>query len=551
MNAINPPLRHERPGRSSLKEELSNINFKKIKEAAVSEIVDRLPLRYQVNFERYQNTNNAQNPTKYLKTESKSPLKFLENIIYPTINSTSVHKIIDDTPWPRPSPYNSYSLANSVVNVPKKEIEEFKKKVVTRYIKTIRKQSLANIKEVFTEKIIEKVSDENLTKYVFETSLSRMLKKYFSKKEKDIFFNFLDDQDLFYTFSHTSLDSMKTYEGMYARNTIVLFKKLKDKTFPIAIYINDQVLTQEDGDRWELAKIYVLQGAALVVTSCSHPKVHFPVDSLNGITKVLLPKNHTIYQLLEPHLYIQLAINFAVLYLDKSVTHGNQNEIYTPYPTNKDGFFEHVAIGYQGIKGEANYSPYCYPMKPEKIDSPYGIYLKNYWDSIYRFVSNIVKKVDKSSKEVTLWAKSISNYIPGFPDGQKIQKGNNLELALTSYIHTVTIVHAGDHYTYSRIPLKHAPLRIRIPFPDKSETHFKLDLSKIIHKEDYIRHRFCNTMYFKEHNLTLLKDCEYNFFDPELIDYSIDFKNDLIRTNRHLGQYNYVPLDNIAASIQY
>src|SRR5262249_36767027 len=64
---------------------------------------------------------------------------------------------------------------------------------------------------------------------------------------------------------------------------------------------------------WNLAKIYALQGAAYHMLFVVHPALHFPMDSVNAITKTAVPHIHLLFQLLYPHTAYQLTLDNAVL----------------------------------------------------------------------------------------------------------------------------------------------------------------------------------------------------------------------------------------------
>lgn len=484
--------------------------------------------------------------------QKKSAIKILRNLIRPSVKEVVAHELTKNTPWPSPSPMNPMDLPASVIHVPEKEVKHFLKKVVGRYIKTLKQHSMSSVLETLKDPIAQKIPDEKFCDYVFGTCFGKLLTKNLSHKENSIFFDYIDESENYYLYNLDSLKYMKTYEDMYVENTKSLFKKVNNKIEVIAIYIKDQVVTPADGNKWELAKFYVMQGSAIALTACIHPRIHFPVDSINGVTKTLLPKDHTLYQLLEPHMYIQLPLNFAVQFITKSIAHGDQNEIYTPYPCDKEGFFGQVAIGYKGIKGEIKYQKYSYPLDPDKYETSYELFLKKYWHAIYDFVSQVSDAIDLDDPILQKWADSISQYVPGFPNAQEIKEDDKFVRAVTSYIHNCSVSHAVDHYTYSRVPLKHSPLRIRIAFPDKGEDLEVLDLNKLLTKEDYIRHKFANIMFFKENNLTLLRDMRYKFKNKVLNQYVRDFEQSLIKVDKSLAEKDrYIPLDEIAASIQY
>jgi hypothetical protein len=487
--------------------------------------------------------------TRSTQTIKKSPLKMLRNIITPNVEEVLAHNLTKDSPWPQPSPMSALNLPASVIHVPEEERREFLDKVVARYTKTLKINSVSSLLETINSSIIETISDEEFSKQIYNTCFSKLLTKNISAENQEIFFDYINDQHDYYLYPLDSLKHTETYEGMYVESTHSLFVKENDKIKAVAIRIKDQTLTPADADRWELAKLYVMQGSAIVLTACIHPKIHFPVDSINGITKSLLPKDHRIFKLLEPHLYIQLPLNFAVQYINKSISHGDQNEIYTPYPFGKKGFFEQVALGYMGIENKTKYAKYSYPLNPEKISAPYGDFLERYWFEIYNFVCDIISEIDREDPLLQLWANSISNYVPGFPNAQMIKEGDTLERCLTSFIHNCSVSHAVDHYTYSRVPLRFSPLRIRVPFPSKSAS-FKFEIENTITKEDYIRHKFANMMFFKENNLTLLTDCNYKFTSKKDKFAIKNFKTSLEKLDSSLKN-KFIPLNEISASIQY
>ena len=81
----------------------------------------------------------------------------------------------------------------------------------------------------------------------------------------------------------------------------------------MAIYLNDTVFDSRDGEAWELAKHFMMEGASNVVTLMTHPLLHFPYDSINAITKTALPKNHILHKLLIQHCRFTLPLENAVL----------------------------------------------------------------------------------------------------------------------------------------------------------------------------------------------------------------------------------------------
>ena len=56
------------------------------------------------------------------------------------------------------------------------------------------------------------------------------------------------------------------------------------------------------GDKaWSLAKAYALQGVAHHALFVVHPTLHFPMNSVNAITKSAVPMIRPLFQALLPH----------------------------------------------------------------------------------------------------------------------------------------------------------------------------------------------------------------------------------------------------------
>jgi hypothetical protein len=84
--------------------------------------------------------------------------------------------------------------------------------------------------------------------------------------------------------------------------TVSLFSRdASGRLMPLAIRVRDLLLTPEDGEAWELAKYFVLQGAVHELVLVVHPRVHLPMDTVNAISRTALPRTHLLARLLEPH----------------------------------------------------------------------------------------------------------------------------------------------------------------------------------------------------------------------------------------------------------
>jgi hypothetical protein len=113
-----------------------------------------------------------------------------------------------------------------------------------------------------------------------------------------------------------------TIEGTYTAGTILIYEHDSTAGHRVTcIFLNDGVdasagkdVCVRPGDpAWDLAKLYLLQGAAYHVQFVVHPALHFPMDAVNAITKSAVPVTHPLLQLLLPHSGYQLPLDHAVL----------------------------------------------------------------------------------------------------------------------------------------------------------------------------------------------------------------------------------------------
>jgi hypothetical protein len=74
-----------------------------------------------------------------------------------------------------------------------------------------------------------------------------------------------------------------------------------------------------------------------------HVKVHFPNDTIDAITKSVLPKWHVVHQLLMPHFWLTLPVNNAVL--EGPLTHQSRHVVpWNPFAAKGKGFPEAAAV---------------------------------------------------------------------------------------------------------------------------------------------------------------------------------------------------------------
>lgn len=487
-------------------------------------------------------------------------------------------------PWPQPQPSHPFGFAPGVVHVPKDEVKKWNRTIGIHYKITFLTYWPVSMKYAFQNRSLKPVSDAEFEELLTHSSFSKFISNELNEREKypeneklTIFKEFLDaePEEKFFVSDFTLLEHCLSYPGIFTAPTISLFKGdlVDGKRKVVAIYFPDTPLMLEpkDGNAWELAKYFVLQGAAIRISSSAHANLHFPYDSINAVSKTCLPKDSVLLRLLKPHLDLTLELNYSVLNSPTSPIVNNQKLPFAAFPAPEGGLAGMFLYGYNGIEGNPSYPKYKFQIVPDTFHSDYGTFLMAYYDTIFDFVHKVVEQIPQDEfTDIMIWADYVKTWVPDFPSGKEFfhldqngeakfkKRDENGEKSLLSrvianIIWDLSIGHAADHYDFSLIDINVAPLRLRVPPPDSKDIP-PFDRKDLIHWGDIFRHHFERKMFFAPRNVTLLKDTVYNFNKPTeqtLRELNIYFLNDLKKTEKELTVYNYIPLDQISRSIQY
>ena len=459
----------------------------------------------------------------------------------------------EKSPWPAPALHNPEGMPPMVPDLPRNEVQEFFGTIVERYNHNVTHDWPSAARYCLLRPHLRPVSDRELVSLLAETCFSYAINPTLDSGDAASFAEILDasqDDDEFYKVDFSAMEGFESYQGIYTASTVTLLRRRAAALDAVAIRINGLVLTPADTHAWQLGKYFVLQAAVTLMTLCQHPRLHFPMDSVNAITKTALPKSHVIFQLLEPHLRFSLPLNRSTLYHPKSIVSHNEKEIYTPYAGPTDSLRELISIGYRGIPGNSSYPEYRFPMRPETIHSDYGTFVKVYYDVIYRFVEKVLQGRVENDPMVRDWAGNISEWVPGFPDGEAIFDGDNLVAAVTFFIWDVSVMHASDHNQFAGYPINQAPLRLRVP-PPTAKRIAPLNLRQLTRRYDVFKYWMARRMFFAPTNISLLQDTEYHFEDSALRQAAEDFLRQLREADANMPVRRFVPLSEISRSIQY
>ena len=179
--------------------------------------------------------------------------------------------------------------------------------------------------------------------------------------------------------------------------------------------------------------------------------------------------------------------------------------------------------------------------------------MRGYHEVILGFVRKVV--ADLELDELVLgWVRHCSHYsrgfgAPGETPGQTIDK-EQLAVCLATILWNCSVVHSADHREFYAIPMEHKPTRLRVPPPfERSECSF--DVKDLTEVDDRLRHYMWHELYVRPWPLKQLTDVDYQFAEPAMKEANRDFISQLTSYDSGLRSNKYIPLREIATSIQY
>lgn len=458
-------------------------------------------------------------------------------------------------PWPQPCPDHPYDESPGVIHLPVSEWVDWWLRIGARFVVLWPALTPVYFLSGLLKPGLKKVTDDEFHEYLTNSMMARFITPKMDEVDKKVFASHMIQGKNYYVVDLDPVRVVVPFKGMHVSPTKTLLEETGPDKFKICCIWMDktaEVIEQEDGDAWELAKYFVLQGGAICATMVVHPLQHFPLDSINAITKTALPKEHTLFKLLHAHMRFTLPLENAVLNFKMSLLHDDKWwKTYAPFPGPYQGIRDLLVEGYRGIKNNDSYPPFSYPRRPPKVHSGYGVFLDAYFDTIYKFVDEVVSSIDPHDVYVKQWADYIHGWIPGFPDGTQIFEGKTLTEVVAYYIWDVTVGHTIDHHNYGKMDVRKVPLRIRQEPPHK-KTKIK-PLKDLQTPIDLMKYKLAMKLFFGPSVITRLIDVDYGFKSPALKKSVEDFKSNLRRTDKDLKSkgLTYMDLEDIANSIQF
>ena len=491
-------------------------------------------------------------------------------------------------PWPQPNPILPNQTFPTVVHVPKQESWQYEWYIGLRYYTQIIYLNPWALWYAFKNPGLAPLPDADFCDFLCIRSFSKFLNAVTHEQivalMPGIDASKLKSDRLYYISDQYLMARVPSQEGLFTAPTVSLFSRASLDSYEYtaeAIWVQadagtSTVLYPADGQAWELAKYYAVEGCAYRLVLSIHSIMHFPMDIVNSITKTALPTKHLLFKLLYAHFDFSLELNLGVQTSYSSPIKNHWEFPYTGMTGTAAQIAELFAASYEGIEGHyVTYPPFHFNVTPMiGIDTMYADFQREYYACCLKFVKKVLAKLSDDEKAVIpQWADYISGWINRhvkhddaymdhtlrhFPDGSEIFKvlpdGDNLlDKVVAKIIWDLTVGHAGDHYDFAMMDMTQVAMRLRVPAPDSNKIPY-YDPKKLRTFIDTYKHRMLWRIFFLPTNVTFFYDVDYKFEDPILQQYNREFLVDLQKTEDELatkGIRNFLPLKKISRSIQY
>lgn len=454
-------------------------------------------------------------------------------------------------------PRDPEGLPPSVLNLPPGDVADFLLQIVSRYEATLLLYPPVAALDALRDPAWRQTTDAEFVSLLTDSAYSKFLTPTLDPHDRLFFGRLLHGEAAGWVKTDFSAMSLCTpLPGLYTAPTVTLLHKeagAPQRYRAVAIRLGDLLVTPDDEYTWPLAKLFVLQGAAHHLIMVVHPRIHFPLDPINAMTRRCLPRRHILRRLLGPHLRFSLALNLGVREHARSIARNRREELYTPFVWDEDSTWRLVSAGYKGLPGNSAYPPYRFPLGPLEIPAAYGTYLAGYYHALRCFTERVLHQVSGDDRDVRVWADEIARWVPGFPDGRAILRGGNLAAAAASFICHVSVMHSADHHDYGHSDIRRSPMRLRVP-PPVEPLREPIEPRALAQWSDLFRYRMAWRMFFLPSTMRRLADTRYPFdpaAEPGPCEARRRLGQDLAEWDAHMPCRRYAPLSAISQSIEY
>jgi hypothetical protein len=366
------------------------------------------------------------------------------------------------------------------------------------------------------------------------------------------------DATCYFIADFSIFEHLDTFPGTYSAGTTVLFRRENPtaRLEVVSIRINGLNLTPADGEAWQLAKLFTMQAATIRLVFSTHALLHFPDDSINAISKHCLPTDHVLFQLLIPHFDLHLVLDNTVQTSFTSPLLNRQILPWTPHTGPASGLVRTLEQLYCGVENNPAYPSYHFKHPRRTVGEKYVNFLEAYYQTILRFVRKVLARIGPDDEIVRAWADYVAAHVPGFPDADNIfcmqDEANgvrNLDWAVATIIWDVSVGHTTDHYNMGLLDINENPMRIRVPPPTSKDARF--DPKKLRRWGDFSRYKLFWRLFLTSSTVYRLDKVRYPFTDPQLREHNDEFLRDLQETAKSVAKDEFIPLREIARSVQF
>lgn len=400
----------------------------------------------------------------------------------------------DDTPWPIKNKEHYKGLAPAIAPIPAGEKTDWQRFIGKYYEDSVLQFGVASTAAALATALEHRSDYPDLTDVDFTNLLCEGLySKYLSPldpRDTAAFKSQITDTAN-YEYLKSDFTSMRLVKNLYpgeaAAASIVLIRRHKaDKGFNYQVvaiilqvwdpakktFMQSEVFRPGDGEAWNVARYFVLQGAIHRINLIDHPGVHFPADTINALTKSVLPKSNTILRILQPHMWLSLPVNNAVLEGDRSIINPKTWYPWCPFVAKGAEVRKLLPFCWYGSdfyattntdrspdadpyfdEPNSSYPAYRFVPTPPDIPSHYGEFLRRYYAPIRKFTRGVVEHMSAVEwQQAGFWADAIAPFIPGHPTGKDLigadGKATNKDLLadlLAHFIWNAAVMHSSDH----------------------------------------------------------------------------------------------------------
>jgi hypothetical protein len=396
-------------------------------------------------------------------------------------------------PWPQPSRDHPFGQAPAIYNIPQAEWSDWQTYVGDYYLRKVAEFGIeASVSSVLsaltTASDYAPITDSDFTTLLCEGLYSKFLAPL-DPRDEETFRDYIEAGDAweYWKSEYTCMRVVrKLWPAEAAAASITLIRRPKNDTgFNYEVvalklqvwdtdhFVDSDIFTPADGEAWRVARYFVLQGAIHRINLIDHTEVHFPPDTINAITKTVLPCSNLVLRLLQPHLWLSLCVNNTVLEGQRSLINRDTWYPWSPFVAKGAEVRRLLPFGWYGStyygkdaldepyrdpyfdEPNSSYPAFVYDPIPPDIPSRYGAFLNCYFAPVRRFVRGVVEYMnDADWREIGYWAQHIAVWLPGFPsrealvgaDGKTYDK-EQLANVLAHFIWNASVRHSADHQT--------------------------------------------------------------------------------------------------------